>query len=118
MIGIQEALYKATEDNRKLEKKIKELEVQIKNQKEELRKQSEVIIPKNIEQHNEIVDLNVRIKELEIELRKYKKAYNKLIDNHSKYIKRIDKAIEYIGNGNIGIPRKTREKFIKILKGE
>lgn len=33
-------------------------------------------------------------------------------------LKRIDKAIEYIGNGNIGIPRKTRNKFIKILKGE
>lgn len=31
---------------------------------------------------------------------------------------RINKAIEYIGNGNLGIPRKTREKFIKILKGE
>ena len=31
---------------------------------------------------------------------------------------KIDKAIEYIGNGNLGIPRKTREKFIKILKGE
>ena len=31
---------------------------------------------------------------------------------------RLNKAIEYIGNGNLGIPRKTREKFIKILKGE
>lgn len=31
---------------------------------------------------------------------------------------RINKAIEYIGNGNLGIPKKTREKFIKILKGE
>ena len=31
---------------------------------------------------------------------------------------RIDKAIEYIGNGNLGIPRKVREKFIKILEGE
>ena len=31
---------------------------------------------------------------------------------------RIDKAIEYIGNGNIGIPRKTRNKFINILQGD
>ena len=31
---------------------------------------------------------------------------------------RIEKAIEYIGNGNLGIPRKTRDKFIKILKGK
>ena len=31
---------------------------------------------------------------------------------------RINKAIEYIGNGNIGIPKKTSEKFINILKGE
>jgi len=31
---------------------------------------------------------------------------------------KVDKSIEYIGNGNLGIPRKTREKFIKILKGE
>ena len=45
-----------------------------------------------------------------------KKTYTKRqID---EYKSRIDKAIEYIGNGNLGIPRKTREKFIKILKGE
>ena len=35
-----------------------------------------------------------------------------------KYKERNEKAIEYIGNGNIGIPRKTRDKFIAILKGE
>lgn len=44
-----------------------------------------------------ILARNVRIKELE---------------------DRINKAIEYIGNGNIGIPKKTSEKFINILKGE
>lgn len=30
---------------------------------------------------------------------------------------RITRAIEYIGNKNIGISRKTREKAIKILRG-
>lgn len=31
---------------------------------------------------------------------------------------RISKAIEYIGNKNIGVPRKTREKAIAILGGK
>lgn len=31
---------------------------------------------------------------------------------------KIDRAIEYIGNKNIGVPRKTREKAIKILGGD
>lgn len=40
------------------------------------------------------------------------------LNNDIKVLKkRIDNAIEYIGNGNLGIPRKTRDKFIKILKG-
>ena len=30
----------------------------------------------------------------------------------------INKAIEYIGNGNLGIYRRVRNKFISILKGE
>ena len=30
---------------------------------------------------------------------------------------RITRAIEYIGNKDLGIPRKTREKAIKILRG-
>lgn len=34
------------------------------------------------------------------------------------YKSRNEKAIEYIGNGNIGIPRKTRNKFISILEGD
>lgn len=37
----------------------------------------------------------------------------KVIENE----KRINRAIEYIGNKNIGIPKKTREKAIKILRG-
>ena len=40
------------------------------------------------------------------------------IRDYIDYKARIDKAIEYIGNGNLGIPRKVREKFIKILEGE
>lgn len=38
--------------------------------------------------------------------------------DYEDYKSRNEKAIEYIGNGNLGIPRKTRDKFIKILKGE
>jgi len=33
------------------------------------------------------------------------------------YKQRIDKALEYIGNSDLEIPRKTRKKFIKILEG-
>jgi hypothetical protein len=37
-------------------------------------------------------------------------------DNEAQ--RRINRAIEYIGNKNIGIPRKTRDKAIKILGGD
>lgn len=39
------------------------------------------------------------------------------INRDNKAQRRINRAIEYIGNKNIGIPRKTREKAIKILRG-
>lgn len=59
---------------------------------------------------------NERLKEIN------KEQANHLIskDNlsYEDYKSRNEKAIEYIGNGNIGIPRKTRNKFISILKGE
>ena len=45
-------------------------------------------------------------------------TYDSANDTCGELQQKIDKAIEYIGNGNIGIPRKTKEKFIKILKGE
>lgn len=54
-------------------------------------------------------------------MQKLGKVTNKtqLLEHKNKQLQaRIDKAIEYIGNGNLGIPRKTRDKFIKILKGE
>ena len=38
------------------------------------------------------------------------------INRDNKAQRRINRAIEYIGNKNIGIPKKTREKAIKILK--
>lgn len=41
-----------------------------------------------------------------------------LVRQNKNYKSRNEKAIEYIGNGNIGIPRKTRDKFISILKGD
>lgn len=51
-------------------------------------------------------------------LEEYDKEVNRLFKENKKLKKNIDKAIEYIGNGNLETPRKTREKFIKILKGE
>jgi len=54
-----------------------------------------------------------------------KERFDALLEAHkiadeleTEYQERNEKAIEYIGNGNIGIPRKTRDKFIAILKGE
>ena len=38
------------------------------------------------------------------------------INSYEDYESRFEKAIEYIGNGNLGVPRNTRNKFIKILK--
>ena len=40
------------------------------------------------------------------------------INRDNELQRRIKRAIEYIGNKNIGIPRKTREKAIKILGGD
>ena len=48
------------------------------------------------------------------------KLFNKImevIDERDGLQQRITRAIEYIGNKNIGVPRKTREKAIKILRG-
>lgn len=45
-------------------------------------------------------------------------AINDLLEEKEDLQQRIDKAIEYIGNKNIGVPRKTREKAIAILKGK
>ena len=81
---------------------------------------------------SKILDMSFKIEELEMEVAKLKKdVLDGEIHWHSqkqkrlaekrkklKYKQRINEAIEYIGNGNLGIPRKTREKFIKILKGE
>jgi vacuolar-type H+-ATPase subunit I/STV1 len=81
------------------EKIIKELEEQIRNQKEIIKKQSEVIIPKNIEQHNEIVDSNVRIKELEDTVQK-QNAQLELLSlyeyQRNLYRKRCNKIVNYI----------------------
>lgn len=79
----EENKYVLYDDFIKLLERSKELKEQIKNQEEELRKQSEVIIPKNIEQHNEIVDLNVRIKEIEEE----NKKLNTIIEEMKKFLK-------------------------------
>ena len=66
-----------------------------------------------------------RIKELKEDYITLEKDYgtceleNSKLRSEIKELKnRINKTIEYIGNGNLGISRKTREKFIKILKGE
>jgi len=77
-------------------------------------------------------ELTEKLKEYDIELnnkfienRKLKLKIEQLQEDldaekstSSNLARIIVKAIEYIGNGNLGIPRKTREKFIKILKGE
>jgi hypothetical protein len=83
--------------------------------------------------------LDKEFKEIKETIEMYKDNYNKALEDyykcdkfakniHNKYTEKmeenfflenkINKAIEYIGNGNIGIPKKTREMFIKILKGE
>ena len=46
-----------------------------------------------------------------------RKENDRLWKQKLEYIGKISKAIEYIGNKNIGVPRKTREKAIKILRG-
>lgn len=67
---------------------------------------------------DEILDLITNLQEENKELKKVyiKPTFTKR--EIEKYKSRNEKAIEYIGNGNIGIPRKTRDKFIAILKGE
>lgn len=71
---------------------------------------------KTFEDYNK--DLNNKLDKLNEEYITLEKDYGTSEIENDKLRKRISKAIEYIGNGNIGIPRKTREKFIKILKGE
>ena len=47
----------------------------------------------------------------------YQDEAQEVIDYIENLQQRITRAIEYIGNKNIGISRKTREKAIKILRG-
>lgn len=47
----------------------------------------------------------------------FKTSFETMSKNYFEEKSKIDNAIKYIGNGNLGIPRKTRDKFIKILKG-
>ena len=47
-----------------------------------------------------------------------RKENDRLWKQKLEYIDRISRAIEYIGNKNIGVPRKTREKAIAILGGK
>lgn len=59
-----------------------------------------------------------RIEELEEENIMLRSAWDDMFKKWESQVNKVGKAIEYIGNGNIGIPTKTREKIIKILKAE
>lgn len=62
--------------------------------------------------------MNVFIDTQDMEERYGEQLYQDyLVELNKELQTRINKAIEYIGNKNIGVPRKTREKVIKILKG-
>lgn len=63
-------------------------------------------------------DAYQRIKELEEENIMLRSAWDDMFKKWESQVNKVGKAIEYIGNGNIGIPTKTREKIIKILKAE
>lgn len=56
-------------------------------------------------------------KEIEISPRQIANAIEDLMSERDDLQQRITRAIEYIGNKNIGVPKKTREKAIKILRG-
>ena len=62
-----------------------------------------------------ITNLQEENKRLHIQLED--KANEQIKTMYLEYKSRNEKAIEYIGNGNIDIPRKTRDKFVAILKG-
>lgn len=65
-----------------------------------------------INRDNELKKENKRLKEEYVLLQNASNEYEDGLQA------RITRAIEYIGNKNIGIPRKTREKAIKILGGD
>lgn len=106
--------------------KARELEFNFQNALLEIERLKE-LCNKYEEEHNTTFKVwQDSLLELE-ELREYKKNatkkhwQQKSVEHYIKerlYEARIKKAIEYIGNKNLGIPRKTSDKFIKILQGK
>ena len=69
MIGVQEALYKATEDNRELEKRIKELEEENKKLKNVINELSKHLVTTfNKTQNTDYLDIKIKLDELIYEL--------------------------------------------------
>lgn len=79
-----------------------------------MNKECNLITSENIQGeiiNNEIEQINLRVQAFK------EQKHNELLKQNNDLRQRISKAIEYIGNKNIGVPRKTREKAIKILRG-
>lgn len=67
-----------------------------------------------LEENMKLIQENHKLKE---KAKEWQDISTRINEDNNRLNNIIDKAIEYIGNGNLGIPRKTRDKFIKILQG-
>ena len=89
--------------------------MEVIDERDELQQKLSAVNKMNEDNYNkycEVLEENKRLKE------EYMLLTNASEEYEDELQERINRAIEYIGNKNIGIPRKTREKAIKILGGD